>query len=80
MTITIEDDDENQPTSGADEIRRAFAGVIGAILDTHRHSPACRRAVEEVLNAHERIRRIFETAQNGKSNGLTALWVGTGLR
>ena len=75
----IEDDDENQPTSGADEIRRAFAGVIAAIFDAYPSSPACRRAVEEAISAHERVRKILETAQHGKSNGLTALWVETGL-
>ena len=75
----IEEDGELLTTSGADEIRRAFAGVIAAIIDTYPSSPACRRAIEEAINAHERIRRIFETAQNGKSNGLTALWVETGL-
>jgi len=77
----IEEDDENQPTSGADEneIRRAFAGVISAIFDSYPSSPACRRAVEEAISAHERIRKILETAQHGKSNGLTALWVETGL-
>ena len=75
----IEDDDETLTTSADDEIRRAFGSVIAEILDTHEPSPARRKAVEEVLLAHERIQRIFATAQNGKSSGLTALWVNTAL-
>jgi len=75
----IEDDDELLTTSADDEIRRAFAGVIAAIFDAYPSSPACRRAVEEAISAHERIRNILETAQHGKSNGLTALWVNTAL-
>jgi len=75
----IENDDKTPQPSAEDEIRAAFGGVIAAILDTHEPSPARRKAVEEVLLAHERIRRIFATAQNGKSSGLTALWVDTAL-
>ncbi|HMF28067.1 MAG TPA: hypothetical protein VKE42_04805 [Candidatus Cybelea sp.] len=75
----IDDEDESFRTDTADEIRSAFGGVIGAILDTHEPSPARRKAVEEVLLAHERIRRILATAQNGKAGGVTALWLGTRL-
>ena len=75
----IEDDDEPLTTSAADEIRRAFGGVIAAILYSHEPSPARRQAVEEALNAHERIRRILATAQNGKAGGVTALWLDTRL-
>jgi hypothetical protein len=75
----IDDEDESFRTDTADEIRAAFGSVIGAILDGYEASPARRKAVEEVLLAHERIQRIFATAQNGKSSGLTALWVNTAL-
>ena len=75
----IDDEDESFRTDTADEIRAAFGSVIGAILDGYEASPARRKAVEEVLLAHERIRRILATAQNGKAGGVTALWLGTRL-
>jgi hypothetical protein len=75
MTNTIEEDDEPQMTSSAEdelELRQAFGTVIGAILDTYPESPARQTAIGLVISCHTAVDRTLSTPT---INGISACWI-----
>jgi hypothetical protein len=63
---------DHQPTPAVDEIRKAFAGVAAAIIDSHPPTPTRQAAIEAVMSCHANVVRLLSTPT---INGITALWL-----
>jgi hypothetical protein len=66
-----------QTTAPDDEIRDAFGGVIGTILDNYAASPARQAAIQEIIRAHERVLQMLSAPRAKSNGGLTGVWLRT---